>query len=158
MGMEMAKPQAEHGFLEKLVGTWDVTSSSMGNDETWTEVVRSLNGIWFVAEGNGEMPGGGGPATTVLTLGYDPARGKYVGSWIGSMMNYMWVYEGDVSDDGTTLNLYTTGPDFSEPGKIGEYREQIVFTDRDNRIFNSSVKQPDGTWKQFMEARYTRKG
>ena len=156
MGMELAKPQAEHGFLEKLVGTWDVTSSSMGNDETWTEVVRSLNGIWFVAEGNGQMPGGG-EATTVLTLGYDPAKGKYIGSWIGSMMNYMWVYEGDVSDDGTTLNLYTTGPDFSEPGKIGEYREQIVFTDRDNRIFNSSVKQPDGTWKQFMDVQYTRK-
>lgn len=155
MEMEVAKPQTEHAFLEKLVGTWDVTAASMGTDEKWTENVRSLNGIWFVAEGSGNLPGGQ-PASTVLTLGFDPARGKYIGSWIGTMMNHMWVYEGEVSEDGTTLNLYTTGPDFAEPGKIGEYREQIIFKDADHRIFNSSARQPDGTWKQFMEVQYTR--
>ncbi|WP_210049768.1 DUF1579 domain-containing protein [Neorhizobium petrolearium] len=155
--MELAKPQAEHGFLERMVGIWEVSSPDMGTDEKWVEVVRSLHGIWFVAEGNGNMPQGGGAATTMLTLGYDPAKGKYVGSWIGSMMAYLWVYEGEVSADGTTLSLYTTGPDFAEPGKTGEYREQIIFKDDDHRIFNSSAKQPDGTWKQFMEAQYTRK-
>ncbi|MFB9951454.1 DUF1579 domain-containing protein [Rhizobium puerariae] len=155
--MELAKPGAEHGFLEKLLGTWDVTSTGMGNDEKWVEVVRSLHGIWFVAEGNGEMPDGSGPATTVLTLGYDPARGKYVGSWIGSMMAHLWVYEGEVSADGTTLSLYTTGPDFAEEGKLADYREQIVFRDADHRIFNSSARQPDGSWKQFMEAQYARR-
>ncbi|MGK6315349.1 DUF1579 domain-containing protein [Neorhizobium sp. DT-125] len=154
--MEFAKPQAEHGFLERMVGIWEVTSTSMGNDEKWVEVVRSLHGIWFVAEGNGDMPGGGS-ATTVLTLGYDPAKGKYVGSWIGSMMTHMWVYEGEVSADGSTLNLYTTGPDFTDPGKTGEYREQIIFKDDDHRVFNSSAKQADGTWKEFMEAQYARK-
>lgn len=157
MEMELAKPQVEHGFLERMVGIWEVSSADMGNDEKWVEVVRSLHGIWFVAEGNGNMPQGGGAATTMLTLGYDPAKGKYVGSWIGSMMAYLWVYEGEVSADGTTLSLYTTGPDFAEPGKTGEYREQIIFKDDDHRIFNSSAKQPDGTWKQFMEAQYTRK-
>lgn len=153
--MEMPKPQAEHGFLQKLVGTWEVTAKDMTGDDPWTEVVRSLHGIWFVAEGTGRMPGGGA-ATTVLTLGFDPAKGRYVGSWIGSMMSHMWVYEGDVSADGSTLSLHTTGPDFADPGKTGEYREQIVFTDDDHRIFTSSAKQPDGSWNQFMEARYTR--
>jgi hypothetical protein len=153
--MEMPKPQAEHGFLQKMVGTWEVTAKDMTGDDPWTEVVRSLHGIWFVAEGTGRMPGGGA-ATTVLTLGFDPAKGKYTGSWIGSMMSHMWVYEGDVSADGTTLSLYTTGPDFADPDKTGEYREQIVFTDDDHRIFTSSAKQPDGSWNQFMEARYAR--
>ncbi|SMF47940.1 Protein of unknown function [Xaviernesmea oryzae] len=157
MEMELAKPQAGHAFLERMVGTWDVRSPDMGSDETWVEVCRSLNGIWFVAEGNGNMPGSGQPVTTVLTLGYDPARGKYVGSWIGSMMNHMWVYEGELSDDGNTLSLYTTGPDFADPGKTGEYREQIVFAGDDHRVFNSSARQADGTWKQFMEAHYERK-
>nr|WP_117191010.1 DUF1579 domain-containing protein [Rhizobium terrae] len=155
--MEMPKPQAEHGFLERMVGTWEVTSTSMDNAETWTEVCRSLNGIWFVAEGNGEMPGGGGPATTMLTLGYDPAKGKYVGSWLGTMMTYLWVYEGELSADGNTLSLYTTGPDFAEEGKMGDYREQITFTDIDHRTFTSSARQPDGSWKQFMQADYARK-
>ena len=157
MGMEMAKPQAEHGFLERMVGVWEVTSPDMSGSETWVEICRSLQGIWFVAEGSGNMPGGG-PATTVLTLGYDPAKGKYVGSWIGSMMNHMWVYEGDLSDDGATLTLYTTGPDMVEAGKLCDYREQIIFTDNDHRIFNSSAKQADGSWKQFMQAHYARKG
>ncbi|MEH6690011.1 MAG: DUF1579 domain-containing protein [Pseudorhizobium pelagicum] len=153
--MEMPKPQAEHGFLQKLVGTWEATAKDMTGDDPWTEVVRSLHGIWFVAEGTGNMPGGGA-ATTVLTLGFDPAKGKYVGSWIGSMMSHMWVYEGEVSADGTTLSLYTSGPDFADPGKTGEYREQIVFADDDHRIFTSSARQADGSWNQFMEARYTR--
>lgn len=154
--MEIPRPQAEHSFLEQLVGTWDVTAGTMEEDQTWTEVVRSLNGIWFVAEGNGQMPGGG-DATTILTLGYDPAKGKYVGTWLGSMMNHLWVYEGEVSGDGKTLSLYTTGPDFEDPGKTGEYREQITLQDKDNRVFSSSSKQPDGSWKKFMEARYTRR-
>lgn len=156
MEMELAKPQAEHAFLQKMVGTWDVTSEDMTGAELWTEEVRSLHGIWFVAEGKGEMPCGGGPGATVLTLGYDPAKGKYVGSWIGSMMAHMWVYEGEVSGDGKTLSLYTTGPDFADPAKTGEYREQIVFADDDHRVFTSSAKQPDGSWKQFMEAHYSR--
>lgn len=153
MEMEMAKPQAEHGFLQRLVGTWEVRD--MPDAGTWVEVVRSLHGIWFVAEGNGQMPGGG-DATTVLTLGYDPAKGRYVGSWIGSMMTHMWVYDGEVSADGNTLSLYTTGPDFENPGRTGEYREQIIIKDDAHRIFNSSAKQADGSWKQFMEVNYRR--
>ena len=154
--MEMPKPQTEHGFLERMVGNWRVTSTSMAHEEVWTETCRSLNGIWFVAEGNGDMPDGGGPATTVLTLGYDPAKGRYIGTWFGTMMRHLWVYDGEVSGDGNTLSLYTTGPDFAEPGKMGDYREQIIFTDNDHRTFTSSSKQPDGSWKQFMQADYER--
>src|SRR3546814_6080137 len=145
-----AKPQAEHGFLEKLVGTGEVTSKEMGEGEPWTEVVRSLHGLWVIAEGNGQMPGGG-DASTVMTLGYDPDRSRYVGTWIGSMMNHLWVYEGEVSADGTTLSLYASGPDFENPGKTGEYREQIVIQEDDHRIFNSSHRQTEGHWKQLME-------
>ena len=34
--------------------------------------------------------------------------------------------------------------------------EQITFIDDDHRTFTSAAKQPDGSWKQFMEARYAR--
>lgn len=105
MTMVMAKPRAEHGFLEKMVGSWDVTSD-MSGEKPWVENVRSLQGIWIIAEGSGEMPGDeGGPATTMLTLGFDAAKGKYVGTWFGSMMDNLWVYEGEVEPDGRTLSL-----------------------------------------------------
>lgn len=152
--MEMAKPRAEHGFLQKMVGRWDVTSQ-MSAGKPWVEDVRSIHGMWVIAEGNGEMPDGNGQATTILTLGFDAAKGKYVGSWLGSMMDYLWVYEGDVEPDGNTLSLYTTGPAMDGSG-LAEYREQIIFLSEDHRLFNSSAKQPDGSWKQFMEAHYSR--
>ncbi|TCR03060.1 uncharacterized protein DUF1579 [Neorhizobium sp. JUb45] len=155
MSMTMAKPRAEHGFLDRLVGTWDVTSE-MSEGTPWVENVRSLAGIWVIAEGNGEMPGGEGPATTVLTLGFDAAKEKYVGTWLGSMMDNLWVYEGEIEPDGRTLSLYTTGPSMSGDG-MADYREQITFLTDDHRTFTSSAKQPDGSWKYFMEAHYRRK-
>lgn len=160
MTMVMAKPRAEHTVLEKMVGTWDVTSE-MSGDVPWIETVRSLGGIWIIAEGSGDMPKGeggegGGPATTVLSLGFDAAKGKYVGTWLGSMMDNLWVYEGEVEPDGRTLSLYTIGPSIKGEG-MADYREQITFLSDDHRTFNSSAKQPDGSWKQFMEAHYRRK-
>ena len=88
--MKTAEVLKEHAFLEKMVGDWTVAASDMTGDKPWQETVRSLQGIWFVAEGAGQMSDGK-QATTILTLGYDSSKGKYVGSWIGSMMDYMIV-------------------------------------------------------------------
>lgn len=153
--MKAAEVLKEHSFLERLVGDWSVTAPEMPDGNDWRETVRSLHGIWFVAEGTGHMPDGK-PATTILTLGYNAEKNKYVGSWIGSMMDYMWVYEGEVDASGNVLDLYTTGPDFSGDG-FADYRECITFVDDNHRTFTSSARQEDGSWKQFMEAHYIRK-
>ncbi len=29
-----------------------------------------------------------------MTLGYNPDTKRYLGTWIGSMMTHMWVYDG----------------------------------------------------------------
>ncbi len=155
MSMEMPKPRAEHAFLNRLVGRWQVTAAEMSDGSDWIEEVRSLNGIWFVAEGRGNMPDGT-PAVTVLTLGHNSATGRYTGSWIGTMMENMWVYDGDVSEDGSTLSLYTRGPSFDDPSVMQDYREQLILTGDDTRIFTSSAKQPDGGWHTFMRADYRR--
>jgi hypothetical protein len=154
--MKTAQVLKEHAFLERMVGRWTVTASDMTGQKPWEETVRSLQGIWFVAEGTGEMADGK-QATTILTLGYDPGKGKYVGSWIGSMMDYMWTYEGEVEPSGNVLSLYTRGPALEGDG-LADYREQIAFIDDATRTFTSSARQPDGSWKPFMEARYARKG
>ena len=150
----MYKPQAEHLALARMVGIWDVKSSVTGPDARWTETCRSLNGMWYIAEGEGDVPGG--TAKTILTVGYDPDKGKYVGTWLGSMMGMLWTYEGEFSADGKTLSLYTTGPDCEIEGKTADYREQIVFQDDDHRLFTSATKQPDGSWKTFQNLDYTR--
>ena len=59
------EPQKEHGWLQKLVGEWtseaEATMEPGKPPETFrgTESVRSLGGLWVLAEGQGEMPGGG---------------------------------------------------------------------------------------------------
>ena len=68
----------------------------------------------------------------------------------------MWVYEGELEASGNVLSLYTTGPACEGEG-LDDYREQITFIDADHRTFTSSAKQPDGSWKQLMEAHYARR-
>src|SRR5687768_16701320 len=112
-----AEPQREHEWLQTLVGEWTSEAEAvMGPDQPpstfrGTESVRSLGGLWVLCEGQGEMPGGG-TARTLLTLGYDPARQRYVGTFVGSMMTHQWVYEGSMDPEGKVLTLDTEGPHF----------------------------------------------
>lgn len=155
-----AELTGEHAFLQKLVGNWEMVDETGGmatEGDVWRETVRSLHGVWFLAEGQGKMPDGA-DASSQLMLGYDPAKGKYVGSWIGSMMNHMWVYEGALDAYGRTLLLDTTGPDFENEGQTARYREHLAFEDDDNRTFSSHVMTPEGSWRQFMMVRYRRAG
>jgi hypothetical protein len=160
--MMKAEPQKEHQWLQKLVGDWQFegeTQSEPGKAPekfTGKESVRTLEGLWFVAEGRGEMPGGG-EMTSIMTLGYDPHRKRYVGTWIASMMTHMWVYDGEVDAAGKVLTLNTEGPSMSEEGKMAKYREVIEFKNDNHRVFTSQVQAEDGSWNEMMTANYRRK-
>jgi hypothetical protein len=157
--MRTAKPTKEHAFLERLVGNWDVIADAMASNPehaTWRETVRSLNGLWFVAEGHGEMPGGGA-ASTMLTLGYDPKKQRYVGNWVDSILNHMWVYEGRLDDDGHTLRLDTEGPDMEHEGRTARYQETMTFEGDNARRFTSLILTEEGDWRQLMTMQYRRR-
>src|SRR2546425_6168325 len=93
------EPQQEHHWLQQLVGEWVFENEcSMGPDQppgkfTGAETVRTLGGIWVLCEGRGEMPGGG-IAISVMTLGYDPSKKRYLGTFVASMMTHLWQYDG----------------------------------------------------------------
>ena len=120
-----------------------------------SESVRSLGGVWILAEGQGEMPGCGA-ATTVLTLGYDPQKQRYVGTWIGSMMTHLWVYDGTLDAAERVLTLNAEGPNFAVEGKMAQYRDVIEFTSEDHRVLTSHMLGDDGEWHGFMRANYRR--
>lgn len=157
-----AEPQAEHAWLQKLVGEW--TSEGEGVMEPdkppvkykGTESVRSLGGLWIVAEGHGEMPGCG-PATTIMTLGYNPQRKRFVGTFIGSMMTHMWLFDGGLDASGKVLTLDTEGPSMTAEGQMAKYRDVIEIKSDDHRVLISHVLGDDGQWHQFMTAHYHRK-
>ncbi len=158
-----AKPQKEHAWLDQLVGEWTVTSDcAMGPDQPpakaeGRETTRSLHGLWVVSEGTGEMPGGG-TATSILSIGYDPDRGTYVGTFIASMMTYLWIYDGGTLDaTGRVLTLNAEGPSFATPGKMAKYQDIIEIKGPDHRTLTSRMQGPDGEWAQVMQAEYRRR-
>ncbi|MFB3909908.1 MAG: DUF1579 domain-containing protein [Candidatus Eisenbacteria bacterium] len=155
--------QAEHEWLDALVGEWTVeVEMMMGPDKptekTWgTESVRSLGGLWTVGEGTMDAPGGG-TATNLMTLGYDPQKQRFVGTFVASIMTFLWVYEGSLDAEKRTLTLDTTGPNMMEPGnKMMKFQDIIEIVGPDERILRSRAFGNDGKWVQFMEARYRRK-
>ena len=54
-------PQAEHGWLQKLVGEWayesDLGPEHQGAKATGTERGRSIGDFWVQLEATGQMPG-----------------------------------------------------------------------------------------------------
>ena len=124
---------------------------------TGTESVRSLGGLWILAEGQGEMPGCG-EATTMMTLGYDSHKQRYVGTWIGSMMTHLWVYDGGKLDAAQkVLTLDSEGPAMTGEGKMAKYKDAIEFKSDDRRVMTSHVLGDDGQWHHFMTVNYWRK-
>lgn len=158
--MHEVQPQKEHHWLQKLVGDWTFENECiMGPDQppskfTGKETVRSLGGIWVLCEGEGESPGGGS-AKSIMTLGYDPDKKRFVGTFIASMMTYLWLYDGSL--EGNVLTLDAEGPSFVGDGKIVKYQDIIEFVSDDHRTLRSQVLGADGKWNHFMTAHYRRK-
>lgn len=156
-----SEPQKQHQWLQRLVGEWESeVEGTMGPDQPpfkskGVETVRPLGDLWILAEGEGEMPGGG-TGRMLLTLGYDPQQERFVGTFVGSMMTYLWVYRGTLDAAEKVLTLDTEGPGFTE-GEMAKYQDIIEIVDDDHRIMRSQMLAPDGTWQPVMTAHYRRK-
>ncbi len=160
--MMQPEPQPEHQWLQRLVGEWTfeheciVDPDQLPMKSTGTESVRSLGGLWTVGEGQSEMPDGT-PGTTIMSLGYDPQTKRFVGTFIGSMMTHLWIYNGALDAAGKVLTLDTEGPDFSGGSDLVPYQDIIEFVDDNHRTLSSRLREADGQWNTFMTAHYHKK-
>ncbi len=157
-----------HQWLDQFVGEWiSETECQMEPDQPpaktkGTESVRwllprdrgSLGGHWLIAEGQGEMPEGK-PATSIMTLGYDPQHQHYVGTFVTSMMTHLWLYNGGLDGAGKVLTLDTEGPSCSQIA-MAKYQDIIEFINADHRIMTSQILGDDGHWFQCMTVHYWR--
>jgi hypothetical protein len=154
------EPQKEHQWLNRFIGEWITESEcSMGPDQPpaktkGTEVVRSLGGLWIVAEGESDMPDGN-PGQTLMTLGFDSQSDRFVRKFIGTMMIHLWIYNGSLDTTEKVLTLDTEGPNFTESA-MTKYKDIIEFVSSDHRIMTSQILGDDGNWLQFMTAHYQR--
>jgi len=156
-------PQREHAWLQRLVGDWVYEGEAPAAPGepvmriSGTETVRGIGEVWIVAEGRGAMPDGA-LATTLLTLGYDPARQRFVGTWLGSMMTHLWLYEGALDPHGKVLTLGSEGPDVMSGGtQLVQYEDVVEVVSDDERLLRSRMLGDSGTWREIMTSRYRRK-
>ncbi|HKY02786.1 MAG TPA: DUF1579 domain-containing protein [Burkholderiales bacterium] len=156
------QPQEQHCWLQQLVGEWTyvvdapTAPGAEPHKHEGVERVRAIGEIWIQGESTADIPGVG-RATMQLTLGYDTQKKRFVGTWFGSMMNYLWIYDGELDSSGTVLTLNAEGPSMAGEGKMAKYQDIITIVSPNERILGSQQLQPDGTWKRFMTATYKRK-
>lgn len=153
--------QKEHEWLRQLEGEWTYeheAAAAPGETPkklTGTETVRMLGDVWAICEGSGEMPEGG-TSRSIMTLGYDPQKGRFVGSFIASVMTFFWLYDGELDPSGRMLRLQADGPSFTTPGETVKYMDVIEIVSPDERLLRAQALQ-DGTWTEFMRATYRRR-
>jgi hypothetical protein len=157
---EMAKPTAEHQRLEQFAGEWTSECKiEMPGQEpitcTGAETSRMMGGLWLLATGKGEMPDGQ-TGESLITLGYDPAKKSYVGTFVCSAQDIMWEYTGKFDESGKKLVLSTEGPSMLEAGKTAKYEETLELVDADHKTFTSKIQLADGKWQELVKMNYTR--
>ncbi|HUG19659.1 MAG TPA: DUF1579 domain-containing protein [Planctomycetaceae bacterium] len=158
---EFPKPTKEHLWLKQFEGEWvSKSKASMGPGVPEIEcqgkmTSRTLGGFWIVNQIEGDMMGM--TMHGLQTIGYDTDKKKYVGTWVDSMMNYMWKYEGTVEESGKKLTLEAEGPNFMAEGKMTKFRDAYEFKSKDEIIATSSMRMEDGKWVTFMTGTIKRK-
>lgn len=154
-----SQSQTEHHWLTQLVGQWEFEHDcQMPNGESAKSggkmVCKMLGELWLICESEGNAPNGNS-WSSIMTIGFDPTKGMYVGTFIGSMMANIWHYAGVLEADGVTLPLESEGPKFDGSG-IGKYRDTIKLIDEKTWLFTSDFQSSDGTWSQFMNGVHRR--
>lgn len=155
------KPQAEHEWLNQLVGEWDVESeSTMGPDQPSTKSTSSLschmlNGMWLICKW--DMPSTESePINAIMTIGYDIEQKQYTGTFITTCMSKLWLYSCSMDESKRTLVLNSEGPAFDGKG-TAKYQDIITLDTHDHWMFSSQVQDENGQWNPFMSAHHNRK-
>ena len=158
---QFPSPQEEHKWLVQFVGQWDMVSEGPaelvepGQTNEATMTARMIGPFWVVSEMEGDTPVG--KFRAIQTIGYDAARQKYVGTWVDSMTNYLWHYEGTIDASGMKLTLEAKGPDIFTGEGVAKYRDSYEFISSDEFRTESSMLGEDGEWVTFMSGTATRK-
>lgn len=157
---QLMVPQKEHELLQRFVGDWETEAeASAGPDQPAMEChgkmhSRALGQLWIVTEVENNMMGT--TMRAVQTIGFDPQKRKYVGTWVDSVMNHLWKYEGSFDEASQTLTLEAEGPNMISPGETGLFRDVYIFMSPDQIDTQAQMQQGD-EWITFATGTAKRK-
>lgn len=158
---QMVAPQKEHLWLKQLAGEWEFEGEGIiAPDQppiksSGTESSRMIGDFWLVGEC--DMKFMNIPIKAVLTVGFDPKKEKYVGTWVDSMSDHIWHYEGWVDESGKVLTLEAEGPDHRTPGKMAKFRDIWEIKSENHKVLTAKMQDENGDWITFGTTHYRRK-
>ncbi len=138
-------------------GTWQATlSMHRGADQAVEQIIgvetnTMIGDLWSI--GKLELPGAEAPYVGFATLGYDPSKEKYVGTWVDSLSPQILEMHGNYDDKSSTLTLFYTT--LGKNGELEERKNVMVYEDENTRDYDSYLKEGD-EWKLYMEIYYER--
>jgi hypothetical protein len=157
VGADLPKPPApekEHEWLTKMfAGTWEGEGQCFMEPGkpmkiSGTETCKAIGPYWVQGEIKGDMAGQA--MTGVMTVGYDVAKKKFVGTWVCSMCPNLCQYEGSLDSTGKILTLECEAPNPMNPGKNCKMRDVTEFKSDTHRVLTSSMLGDDGKWVTIM--------
>ncbi len=78
-----------------------------------------------------------------------------MGTFVGSMMPSIWLYEGNLDPSCKRLPLETEGPAFLGHGTC-KYRDTIEIVDAEHWLFTSELRNEAGEWIRFLNGTHVR--
>lgn len=154
-------PTDEHGFLRQFEGEWK--TSGKGMDMTGKEIDMAgveydrmvLGDFWLSFVYRSQI--NDKPYVGHGMIGYDPAKKKYIGTWVDSMSPYMSQLEGQTDPKTNTLTLEVSGVD---PMTEKPCKGRLVFQvqDPEHRSLQSfrMDDSAQGGSKKVFDLRYTK--
>lgn len=152
---EMPKPGKEHMSLAKAEGVWDAAVEGMGMPPTkGTSTMKMvLGGFWL--EDHFTCDFGGMPFEGRGMTGYDPIKGKYVGTWTDSMSPALMVSEGTFDEKTRTLTMHADG--YDQAGAKIKVKMLTIHKDANTVAFEMYHTGADGKDSKVMSITYTRR-
>lgn len=151
------KPNEEHSRLMADVGVWDAEISMVTPDgktaSTGVEKVEKLGELWTVSNFKYEFMGV--PVQGHGTMGYDPEKKKYVGTWVESGSPYFSTLEGEYDEEKKAIVYKMQGKD--EMGNDAEYRIITSSQDATHRSFELHAKIGEDEFMKVLDIKYIKR-
>jgi Protein of unknown function (DUF1579) len=158
----MSKTQrSDTTWLQQMLGDWTYETrtlpdpGSAGVLATGTERVWAIGETWVVAENKG-LGSDGSASHSLVTLGYDAAKGRFAGVHAGTMAPVLFHFDGVLGEGGQALLLDSEGPALSDDKALDKYRDVLRIIDTNRREQIALVLDEAGEWREFMRTRYQR--
>ena len=149
------RPGPEHLKLKELEGNWDAVVTGMDGQKSKGEASYKMEcgGLWLTSDFKSQMDDQ--PFHGKGFDSYDPAKKKYLGVWVDSMMTVPMMTEGtrDERTKTTTCTGECPGPD-GKPMKVKMVTKEV---NSNQHTFEMYMIGPDGKETKSMTIEYTRR-